>query len=100
MNPESALEKTSSHEREAIRSAVLTTSLEQRRRETVQVYRILPLNRLLVVDLEIRTKVTTYEGPLRACSLLDLLRKGRLPFFTPSPTAETGMNRRYADAYD
>jgi hypothetical protein len=45
----------------------------------------------VTVDLEIRTQVPTHEGPLRGCSLLDSLRKGRFPFFMPSPTAKSGL---------
>jgi hypothetical protein len=92
-NRESAVEETSRHERGSIRSAMLTTGLE-RRHGAVQVHRGLTLCRPAVVDCEIRTQVPTYEDPLRGCSLLDPLRKGRFPFLMPSPTAECGLNRR------
>jgi hypothetical protein len=36
--------------------------------------------------------LAAHEGPLRGCSLLDSLRKGRFRFFMPSPTAESGFN--------
>jgi hypothetical protein len=81
--PESAVDETSRHEREAI--------LEQRRHGTVQVHRIFPFYHPVVVDLGIHTYVQTHEGPLRGCSLLDSLRKNRFPFFMPSPTAESGI---------
>jgi hypothetical protein len=84
MNPESAVEETSRDERGAI--------LEQRRHGTVQLHRIFPLHHPVVVDLANRTQVPTHEGPLRGCSLLASLRKGRFPFSMPSPTAESGMN--------
>jgi hypothetical protein len=86
VSPESAVEDGSSHEREAI--------LVQRRHGTVQVHRMFPPCHPVVVDLDIRTRVPTYEGPLRGLSLLDSLRKDRFPFFMPSPTAESGVNER------
>jgi hypothetical protein len=91
--PESAVEETSGHERGAIRSAMLTTGLEPRIHGTVQVYRSFPLYHPVADDLEIRTQVPTYNGPLRSCSRLDSLRKGRFPFFMPSPTAESGLSK-------
>jgi hypothetical protein len=36
---------------------------------------------LVIVDKKFPTQVPTREGPLRGCSLLDSLRKGRFPFF-------------------
>jgi hypothetical protein len=92
--PESAVEGISKHERGAIRSAMLTTDLEQRRHGTVQVHRSFPLCHPVVVDLDIRPRIPTHEGPLRGCSLLASLRKGRLPFFMPSPTPESRLIRR------
>jgi hypothetical protein len=83
-NPESAVEESRRLERGAI--------LEQRRHGTVQVHGSFPLYHPVVVVLETRTQVPTDEGPLRGCSLLDSLRKGRFPFVIPSPTAESGFN--------
>jgi hypothetical protein len=57
----------------------------------VQVQRIFPLYHPVVVDLEIRTQVPTYDDPLEGCGLLDSLRKSRFPFFMPSPTAESAI---------
>jgi hypothetical protein len=56
LKPESAVEETSRHEREAI--------LEQQRHGTVRVHRIFPLYHPVVVALEIRTQVPTHEGRL------------------------------------
>jgi hypothetical protein len=50
-----------------------------------------PLYHPVLVDLEIRAQVPTHEGPVKGSSLLDSLRKGRFPFFMPSPTAESGI---------
>jgi hypothetical protein len=86
LNPESAVEEPSKHERGVI--------LEQRRHGTEQVHRIFSLYHPVIVDLEIRTRVLTNEGPLRGCSLLDSLRKGRFPFFMPKSTTESGLNRQ------
>jgi hypothetical protein len=53
--------------------------------------RVLALCHPVVIDLDICTQVPTHEGPLRSCSLLASLRKGRFPFFMPSPAAESGF---------
>jgi hypothetical protein len=71
---------------------MLTTGLQQQRHGTMLGHRIFPLCHPAVVDLDICTQVPTHEGPLRGCGLLDSLRKGRFPFFMPSPPAESGIN--------